>query len=51
MILSCDSENDGCHGGSSFGAYRYIKENNISDETCSNYFKTVLFINTFKILY
>eukprot|EP00828_Plagiopyla_frontata_P016248 TRINITY_DN211_c0_g1_i5.p1 TRINITY_DN211_c0_g1~~TRINITY_DN211_c0_g1_i5.p1 ORF type:complete len:600 (+),score=86.47 TRINITY_DN211_c0_g1_i5:195-1994(+) len=37
VIISCNMEDDGCHGGDSLSAWKYIKENNITDETCSIY--------------
>lgn len=37
QILDCDMEDDGCHGGDHLTAYKYIKENKISDETCAPY--------------
>ena len=37
VLLSCNMENGGCHGGNPVLAYKWIKENNITDETCSPY--------------
>ncbi len=37
VLLSCSMENEGCHGGSSLIAYKWISENYITDETCTPY--------------
>ena len=38
MLLSCDGwPNMGCDGGNALLAYQFIHQNNITDETCSNY--------------
>ena len=37
VILDCDMYDDGCHGGDHETAHQYIKENNITDETCAPY--------------
>jgi cathepsin X len=37
VLVSCDKESDGCHGGNTLLAYKYIYENGITDETCSIY--------------
>lgn len=37
VLLSCETDDNGCHGGEPFNAYKYISENGISDETCSIY--------------
>lgn len=37
VLLSCDHEDYGCHGGDAIFAYEYIAENNITDESCSVY--------------
>jgi len=37
VLLTCDMVNHGCHGGNPVLAYQWIKENNITDETCSPY--------------
>jgi cathepsin X len=37
-LISCDTDyNLGCHGGEPLSAYKYIKDNFITDETCSIY--------------
>ena len=36
-IVSCDMQSDGCDGGDSLTAYRYIYNNKVTDETCSIY--------------
>ena len=37
VLLSCDMVNRGCSGGNPPLAYKWIHENNITDETCSPY--------------
>ena len=37
MVVSCDKDVNGCHGGDSVSAYAYIKERGVTDETCSVY--------------
>ncbi|CAI2362047.1 unnamed protein product [Moneuplotes crassus] len=37
VLLSCAKENRGCSGGWHLLAYKYIKDNGITDETCSAY--------------
>ena len=37
VLLSCDTVNKGCLGGVPPLAYKWINENNITDETCSPY--------------
>lgn len=37
VLLSCATEAKGCHGGSPDVALQYIKENGVTDETCSVY--------------
>lgn len=37
VLLSCDTVNRGCLGGVPPLAYKWINENNITDETCSPY--------------
>jgi cathepsin X len=36
-VVSCDAQDNGCHGGDSTTAYAYLKENKGTDETCSIY--------------
>ena len=38
VLISCETADSGCHGGDSQNAYKWIYENEITDETCSNYF-------------
>ena len=38
VLISCEMDDDGCHGGYALNAYKYMAENEITDETCSNYF-------------
>jgi C1A family cysteine protease len=37
LIISCEQQDDGCHGGYAINAYQWIHENYITDETCSIY--------------
>jgi len=37
VLISCDLSDNGCGGGDAKNAYQWIHENNITDETCSNY--------------
>jgi cathepsin X len=37
VLISCDTLDRGCGGGDPRNAYKWIKENNITDETCSPY--------------
>lgn len=37
VLLSCNKDSNGCFGGSSMSAYKYIYDNFITDETCSPY--------------
>ena len=37
VVVSCDKDVGGCHGGDSVSAYAYIKKRGVTDETCSVY--------------
>lgn len=37
VLVSCETPDLGCDGGDFLTAYHYIKQNNITDETCSIY--------------
>lgn len=37
ILLSCDMDDGGCHGGDSSIAYPWIHKNSITDESCSPY--------------
>lgn len=37
VLVSCDSESEGCAGGDPNSAYAYIHDHGITDETCSLY--------------
>lgn len=37
VLISCETPDDGCHGGDAKNAYEWIHNNNITDETCSPY--------------
>lgn len=41
-ILNCGSEAGSCMGGTALGAYRYVAENGIPDDTCQSYLATDL---------
>lgn len=42
VILNCGSDAGTCMGGSAIGAYKYVKENGIPDDTCQVYQATDL---------
>lgn len=37
VLISCEQQDLGCHGGSSYLSYEWIYNNYITDETCSIY--------------
>eukprot|EP00352_Strombidinopsis_acuminata_P002866 CAMPEP_0176379114 /NCGR_PEP_ID=MMETSP0126-20121128/30132_1 /TAXON_ID=141414 ORGANISM="Strombidinopsis acuminatum, Strain SPMC142" /NCGR_SAMPLE_ID=MMETSP0126 /ASSEMBLY_ACC=CAM_ASM_000229 /LENGTH=617 /DNA_ID=CAMNT_0017741763 /DNA_START=16 /DNA_END=1869 /DNA_ORIENTATION=+ len=37
VLISCEMQDDGCHGGSHYEAFKWMSENEITDETCSIY--------------
>lgn len=37
VILNCDLEDQGCHGGDQFAAYKYIHKNGVPEESCQRY--------------
>jgi len=37
QLISCNTENDGCHGGDKNLAHQWMEQNGIVDETCSIY--------------
>ena len=37
VLISCEEDTDGCHGGYALSAFKWINENYITDETCSSY--------------
>ena len=37
VLISCEMQDDGCHGGYALNAFKYMAENEITDETCSIY--------------
>ena len=37
VLLTCDTKNGGCHGGTQMGAYKWIHSHGISDTTCAPY--------------
>jgi len=40
VLLTCEQEDEGCHGGDPNNAYAYIQENGIPSETCAPYTAT-----------
>ena len=40
VLLDCERDDDGCHGGDPNNAYAYIQENGITSETCAPYTAT-----------
>ena len=40
VLLNCERDDDGCHGGDPNNAYAYIQENGITSETCAPYLAT-----------
>lgn len=37
VLISCSMEDMGCHGGEALSAFKFMHENDITDETCSIY--------------
>ena len=37
VLISCETDTDGCHGGWHLSAFQWMAENEITDETCSIY--------------
>jgi len=37
VLLDCDSQDNGCHGGDYYTAFEYVHSQNITDETCAIY--------------
>lgn len=37
VILNCDMQDQGCHGGDPLNAFRYIHENGVPEEGCQRY--------------
>ena len=37
VLVSCEQNDQGCHGGSALNSYQFIHQNYITDETCSIY--------------
>ena len=37
VLISCETQDDGCHGGEPLNAFAYMHYNEITDETCSIY--------------
>ncbi|CAK4609310.1 hypothetical protein LEN26_014306 [Aphanomyces euteiches] len=40
VLLNCDLEDQGCHGGDGLSAYRYIHDHGIPEEGCQRYLAT-----------
>lgn len=36
-MLSCSTDDGGCHGGWAYSAFEFMHKNNVTDETCSIY--------------
>lgn len=37
ILLNCDMDDNGCHGGDPLTAFKYMKDHGIPDETCHRY--------------
>ena len=37
VIISCETKDQGCHGGEAYNAFEWMSKNEITDETCSIY--------------
>jgi len=37
VVLSCDEVDGGCYGGDAYQAFAWMHDNDVPDETCSNY--------------
>ena len=37
VIISCEMQDDGCHGGEPVRAFEWMHYNEVTDETCSIY--------------
>ena len=37
VIISCETKDDGCHGGEAYNAFEWMADNEVTDETCSIY--------------
>jgi cathepsin X len=37
VVISCETQDDGCHGGEPVNAFAYMHFNEVTDETCSIY--------------
>lgn len=37
MLISCETSDNGCHGGWHLNAFEWMAKNEITDETCSIY--------------
>ena len=37
VLISCETPDDGCHGGFALNAFKWMSENETTDETCSIY--------------
>ena len=37
VLISCETDDNGCHGGWHLNAFKWMAENEITDETCSIY--------------
>ena len=37
VIISCETTDDGCHGGEAYNAFEWMSKNEVTDRTCSIY--------------
>lgn len=37
VIISCETKDQGCHGGEAYNAFEWMADNEVTDETCSIY--------------
>ena len=37
VIISCETTDQGCHGGEAYNAFEWMSKNEVTDETCSIY--------------
>jgi cathepsin X len=37
VVISCETKDQGCHGGEAYNAFEWMADNEVTDETCSIY--------------